>query len=50
MRLCKATARDASRCSLWEHDSSSMFYFGAHFTVLDNNEERVTEDRSISAL
>ncbi len=35
---------------LRECNPLSVFYFGAHFTVVDNNEKRVTEGRSFSAL
>jgi len=31
-------------------DPLSVSYFGAHFSVVDNNEKRVPEDRSFSAL
>jgi hypothetical protein len=37
-------------CFLRECNPLSVVYFGAHFTVVDNNEKRVAEDRSFSAL
>jgi hypothetical protein len=34
---------------LRERDPLPVFCFGAHFTARDNNEKRITEDRSVSA-
>ncbi len=50
MRFRKSKARDALCCSRWERDFASVFSFVAHFTARDNNEKRVTEGRSFSAL
>jgi hypothetical protein len=35
---------------LAECDSAFVFYFEAHFIVVDNNEKGASEDRSFSAL
>jgi hypothetical protein len=50
MRLRTSTTTGARCCSLWEGDSAFVFYFEAHFTVVDNNQKGVSEDRSFSAL
>jgi hypothetical protein len=46
----KSTVRERAFYFLRECNPLSVFYFGVHFTVVDNKEKRVIEDRSFSAL
>jgi hypothetical protein len=49
MRFGKSMVYRQAFYFLRERDPLPVFCFGAHLTVRDNNEKRITEDRSVSA-